>query len=300
MAQYNPHTEQYFFACGREIWYHRAMTIQARLFLLLFIVAAVFFIREPVVAGGCCFLRFEAVEGIAGKRNARISGAFVDPRVMMKTPEKPLTPLANQKIDVIFHNAQSGQACRLEKDTTDATGAFQGVCTSPIPGTFYISFTAPGLETEYAEMVSYSWRPIIFWDENNIPVIVSVTPTMVQMTPSPTIDIQPTTHATQSTLLSSTPMPTPIKSGPTPIESEPTTSELEPTTIESEPTPVESELTPIQESGSTDKSLAVLEEKLSRLEKDMAHQENQVNQVNWLTSIVSQLKSLVGKIFRLQ
>lgn len=122
---------------------------------------ALLFFPPHADAGGCCFLLFHATNGTASEKDAVIDATFVDPKAMTQDKYE-IKPLQNQKIIIHADTTRPDQGCRTEKDRTDDKGYIRATCTSAIPGTLSVWFSAPDLETKYSDMIGFVKQPIAF------------------------------------------------------------------------------------------------------------------------------------------
>ena len=157
-------------------------------FLLASIFLTIIFLThsaDTVKAGGCCYKYFSAVDGIASVLDAQISVAFVDP--------VHFGPLASQKIEAHVASAKPGQFCMTNTQKTDAEGAISVKCSSPVPGTMDIYFTAPDMNAQANDAIKFYPKQVNFAANPNAPAATN--------TPIPT----PTRMTTATPLPSSTP-----------------------------------------------------------------------------------------------
>ena len=168
--------------------------------IFVFLGCILFFLfihTQHVFAGGCCYKYFTSVDGIAGKQDAVISVAFVDPR---NPYASPLPSLQNQRIDVHIKDAKPGQFCRTTSEKTDAEGRIGASCGSPFPGDVYVFFTAPDLNEQANSAIKGVPKTIFFLANPNLPRTTSTpTPTVARREPSPIKTLSPTQIITPPT-----------------------------------------------------------------------------------------------------
>ena len=162
--------------------------------LLTIIFGALLFIGTSVYAGGCCYKSFSTVNGIAGRQDAEINASFVDPR------NSSYSVLANQKMAIHIRSPHSEQSCWLLSEYTDADGHVEARCRSAVPGSISVYFSAPELDSQTNDAISYVPKQIYFDADPNAPAATStpaVMPTHVVVSPTQPV-VEPTVMPTQS------------------------------------------------------------------------------------------------------
>lgn len=160
------------------------MNLRFPLIFIFFVTFGLFF-PGVVHAGGCCFKSFSADHGIAGEKDALINASFVDPRNIGNITDYG-KPLVNEKIDIVIVNPKSGQSCKMSSPTTNQDGEVVATCSSTLPGTINIYFTAPDLEQQYSDSISYGKREIIFDPGSGLPGATASPEQTPSVSPSPT------------------------------------------------------------------------------------------------------------------
>lgn len=156
-------------------------------FLYVSIFGALLFVGNEVFAGGCCYRSFSSTKGIAGKQDAEINVAFVDPRIYLPNADKNMPKyLANQKIAIHIKSPQEGQSCWMASEYTDSDGHTEARCRSVYAGTIQIYFSAPDLDSQSNQSIGYATREIVFDGDVYAP----------PATPTPTTVVAPITTNT--------------------------------------------------------------------------------------------------------
>lgn len=229
----------------------------------LVIIAVFALVNSNVYAGGCCFKSFSLVNGVAGRQDAEINVAFVDP-----TPSNDgkytYSSLANQKIEIHIVSPQAGQSCQTTSENTDADGHIEARCSSPVAGPILVNFTAPNLDATANQSIQFVSKEVYF-DANPEASIPSLTPTSTPYPTNTSVPQQSAVTVTQTVVPPS-----------------------------STPTTMTAHVTPAVEPEIESTETVQLREKVAQLEKKVAAQDREVTS---LKSVIQKMFTLLSKIF---